>query len=61
MSLACMRDMDEAALRKDIGTLFPALHSMSRLFLVELLVFLFRRLDEDEETCARIFILDRIV
>ncbi|CAM4593332.1 unnamed protein product [Caretta caretta] len=60
MSLACMRDMDEAALRKDIGTLFPALHSMvSRLFLVELLVFLFRRLDE--ETCASIFILDRIV
>ncbi|XP_065268106.1 maestro heat-like repeat-containing protein family member 1 [Emys orbicularis] len=83
--LACVRDMDEAALRKDIGTLFPALHSMvchlprehleerrealdslvhlARLFLVELLVFLFRRLnkDEEEETCASLFILDRIV
>ncbi|KAH1185763.1 hypothetical protein KIL84_018512 [Mauremys mutica] len=65
-SLACVREMDEAALRKDIGTLFPALHSMvchlprehleerretldslvhlARLFLMELLVFLFRRL-----------------
>ncbi|TFK01454.1 ankyrin repeat domain-containing protein 45 [Platysternon megacephalum] len=84
-SLACVRDMDEAALRKDIGTLFPALHSMvchlprehleerrealdslvhlARLFLVKLLVFLFRRLnkDEEEETCASLFILDRIV
>nr|XP_032655632.1 uncharacterized protein LOC116836238 [Chelonoidis abingdonii] len=28
--LACVRDMDEAALRKDIGILFPALHSMVR-------------------------------
>ncbi|XP_044855706.1 uncharacterized protein LOC123356467 [Mauremys mutica] len=84
-SLACVRDMDEAALRKDIGTLFPALDSMvchlprehleerretldslvhlARLFLVELLVFLFRRLnkDEEEETCASLFILDRLV
>ncbi|XP_039347272.1 maestro heat-like repeat-containing protein family member 1 isoform X5 [Mauremys reevesii] len=83
--LACVRDMDEAALRKDIGTLFPALHSMvchlprehleerrealdslvhlARLFLVELLVFLFRRLnrDEEEETCASLCILDQIV
>ncbi|XP_039374533.1 maestro heat-like repeat-containing protein family member 1 isoform X7 [Mauremys reevesii] len=83
--LACVRDMDEAALRKDIGILFPALHSMvchlprehleerrealdslihlARLFLVELLVFLFRRLnrDEEEETCASLLILDQIV
>ncbi|TFK03127.1 Disintegrin and metalloproteinase domain-containing protein 9 [Platysternon megacephalum] len=37
--------------------------SRARLFLVELLVFLFRRLnkDEEEETCASLFILDRIV
>ncbi|EMP41142.1 hypothetical protein UY3_01619 [Chelonia mydas] len=34
---------------------------LARLFLVELLVFLFRRLDEEEENCASIFILDRIV
>ncbi|XP_039374523.1 maestro heat-like repeat-containing protein family member 1 [Mauremys reevesii] len=84
-ALACVRDMDEAALRKDIGILFPALHSMvchlprehleerrealdslihlARLFLVELLVFLFRRLnrDEEEETCASLLILDQIV
>ncbi|TFK03117.1 WD repeat-containing protein 73 [Platysternon megacephalum] len=35
----------------------------ARLFLVELLVFLFRRLnkDEEEQTCASLFILDRIV
>ncbi|KAH1168596.1 hypothetical protein KIL84_013186 [Mauremys mutica] len=83
--LACVRDMDEAALRKDVGILFPALHSMvchlprehleerrealdslihlARLFLVELLVFLFRRLnkDEEEETCASLLILDQIV
>ncbi|KAM9124616.1 maestro heat-like repeat-containing protein family member 1 [Pangshura tecta] len=83
--LACVRDMDEAALRKDIGILFPALHSMvchlprehleerrealdslihlARLFLVELFVFLFRRLnkDEEEETCASLLILDQII
>ncbi|XP_044860040.1 uncharacterized protein LOC123363228 [Mauremys mutica] len=80
-SLACLRVMDETALRKDIGTLFPAHHSMrdtpkeerrealdslvhlARLFLLKLLVLLFRRLnkDEEEEACGSLFILDWIV